>query len=206
MRDAMIQSQLPARMICIATRKRVPVSVRVAFPAASLQVEVAETQIRPEQNPHSHQMMSMSGNQILNTSDLNYRGGSSPLDYIYLFEALGSLMDMPGVIQSPLISEQDDQGRGRQRIVLTDLAMRALRDVFQENCAESAPGMGQREIEVYLHRSGVDNVSSQKIVDMMAKYPTTHDGSGSKGMNYLSLEGFLAYYRDYAQTNEFKVR
>jgi hypothetical protein len=30
-------------------------------------------------------------------------------------------------------------------------------------------------------------------------------GNGSKGMNYLSLEGFLAYYRDSSQSNEARV-
>ena len=115
-------------------------------------------------------------------------------------------MGIPGIVQVPLLAEQDDQGRGRQRVVLTDTAMHALREIFQENCADSAPGMGQREIETYLHRSGVDNVSSQKIIDMMAKYPTTQSGNGSKGLNFLSLEGFLAYYRDFSQSNEIKVR
>lgn len=205
MRKAIINCLLPARLICIVTRQRVHATLRTYFPAASLRTEVAETQLRPEHNLHSHQMLSMGGNQVLPPHDVNYRGGTSAFDYIYLFEALGCLMGIPGIVQSPLIAEQDDQGRGRQRIALADPAMHALREVFQESCADSAPGMGQREIELYLHRSGVDNVSSQKIIDMMAKYPTTQSGNGAKGLNFLSLEGFLAYYRDFSQTNEVKV-
>jgi ubiquitin carboxyl-terminal hydrolase 9/24 len=203
---AVVNCLLPARLICIVTRQRVHPILRMYFPAASVRTEVAETQLRPEQNPHSHQMMPMGGNHILPPPDLHYRGGTSPFDYIYLFESLGCLMGIPGIIQAPLLAEQDDQGRGRQRIELSDPAMHALREVFHENCAEYAPGMSQREIEAYLYRSGVDNVSSQKIIEMMAKYPSTQSGNGSKGSNYLSLEGFLAYYRDFSQTNEVKVR
>jgi len=206
-RNAMIECLIPARLICIIGRNRVPNILKAAFPAATVPIEVAETQIRPEQNPHSHHhLMPMTGNQGLNPSDMNYRGGS-PMDYLSAFEAIGCLMGIPGIINAPLIVEHDDQGRGRQRIVLTDSATRALREIFQEWCAESAPGMGQREIEVYLHRSGLENVSPQKIVDMMAKYPTTTtSGNGTKGVSYLSLEGFLAYYRDCSQSNETKVR
>ena len=163
--------------------------------------------MRPEQNPHAHhQLMPMTANQVLNPAEMNYRGGSSPMEYLYLFESLGCLMRIPGVPHAPLVVEHDDQGRGRQRIVLTDSAMHALREIFQEQCADSAPGMGQREIEKYLHRTGLENVSPQKIMDMMAKYPTTTGGgNGSKGVSYLSLEGFLAYYRDCSQTNEVRV-
>jgi ubiquitin carboxyl-terminal hydrolase 9/24 len=205
MRNALLACLLPARMICIVTRQSVHATLRAYFPAASLRTDVAETQVRPEQNAHSHQIISMGNNQVLPPPDVSYRGGTSAFDYIHLFEALGNMMGIPGIMQAALIVEQDDQVRGRHRTVLTEPAMNALREVFQENCAESAPGMGQREIEAYLHRSGVD-VSQQKIIDMMAKYPTTHNGNDTKGLNFLSLEGFLAYYRDFSQTNEVKVR
>ena len=208
-RDAMIQCLLPPRLICLVAKHGTPPDLKLAFPAASVSLEVAETQTRHEQSPHSHQLMPMGNNQVLTTSEMNYRGGNSFTDYISVFEAIGCLMNIPGFPQADLIAEHDDQGRGRQRILLTEPAMQALRDVFQESCAEGAPGMGQREIQRYLHRSGVDNVSPQKIMDMMAKYPTTtttmESGNGSKGMSYLSLEGFLAYYRDSSQSNEARV-
>jgi hypothetical protein len=206
MRNAIVNCLLPARLICIVARQRVHATLRTYFPASSVRTEVAETQLRPEQNPHSHQMMPMGGNQAVLTPDVNYRGGTSAFDYTYLFETLGCLMGIPGILQAPLTAEQDEQCRGRQKIELSDPATEALREVFHENCAEHAPGMGQREIEAYLFRSGVDNVSSQKIIEMMAKYPTTQSGNEAKGSNYLSLEGFLAYYRDFSQTNEVKVR
>jgi hypothetical protein len=167
-------------------------------------IEVAETQMRAEQNPTSH-MMPMSGNQVLNPAEMNYRGGGSPMDHLPLFEALGCLLGLRGVIHAPLVIETEEVGRGRQRILLSDQAAAALRDVFDESCAPSAVGMGQREIEAYLQRCGVDSatVPTQKIVDIMAKYPTT--GGNGKATSSLSLEGFLAYYRDTAQTNEIRV-
>jgi ubiquitin carboxyl-terminal hydrolase 9/24 len=204
LRRAIVESLIPARLLCLVIRERAPAALRAAFPGASVAVEVAETQMRAEQNP-APQMMSLSGSQVLNPSDMNYRGGGSPTDYLSLFEALGSLLGIRGVIHAPLVVEVDDAARGRQRIALSEQASAALRDVFEESCAVDAVGMGQREIEMYLQRCGVDSVPTQKIVDIMAKYPTTSGGNGSKGPSYLSLEGFLAYYRDTAQTNEVRV-
>jgi ubiquitin carboxyl-terminal hydrolase 9/24 len=204
LRQAMIASLIPARLCCLVARDRAPTAVRVAFPGASVAAEVAETQMRAEQNP-APQMMSMSGNAVLNPPDMNYRGGGSPIDYLHLFEALGCLLGVRGLVHAPLVVEIDEAGRGRQRIALSEQATAALRVVFKESCAPGAVGMGQREIEAYLQRCGVDSVPTQKIIDIMAKYPTTVDGNGDKGSNYLSLEGFLAYYRDTVQSNEVRV-
>jgi ubiquitin carboxyl-terminal hydrolase 9/24 len=204
-RSAMISSQMPARLTCLVVRERAPAALRAAFPGSSVSIEVAETQMRAEQNPTSH-MMSLSG-QVLNPSEMNYRGGGSPIDHLPLFEAVGCLLGLRGVIQAPLVIETEETPRGRQRIALSDQAAAALREVFEESKSPGAIGLGHREIEVYLSRCGVDSASvpPQKIVDIMAKYPTTGGGNGSKGASYLSLEGFLAYYRDTAQTNEVRV-
>ena len=206
LRDGMIASQIPARLICLVVRERSSAQLRAAFPGSSVSIEVAETQMRAEQNPTSH-MMPLSNNQVLNASDMNYRGGGSPVDHIPLFEALGCLLGLRGVLHAPLVVEMDEAIRGRQRVGLTDDAIAALREVFEESRAPGTVGMGQREIESYLSLCGVDSssVPPQKIVDIMTKYPTTGGGNGSKGASYLSLEGFLAYYRDTAQTNEVRV-
>lgn len=204
LRKAMVDSLVPARLTCLVVRERGPAALRAAFPGASVAIEVAETQMRAEQNP-SPVCMSLSGNQVLNPSDMNYRGGGSPIDYLSLFEALGCLLRIRGVVHAPLVIEVDEAIRGRQGVTLSDQAASALRVVFEESCAPSAIGMGQREIELYLQKCGVDSVPTQKIVDIMAKYPTATSGSASKGSSYLSLEGFLAYYRDTAQTNDVRV-
>jgi hypothetical protein len=205
LRKAMIESLVPARLICSVIRERSPLPLRVAFPGASVAVDVAETQMRAEQNP-APQMMTLSGNSVLNPVDMNYRGGGSPIDYLFLFEALGCLLGTKGVVSVPLVVQIDEPLRGRQRLALTDQAIAALTVVFEESCGPSTIGMGQHEIEAYLQRCGVDQVPTQKIVDIMAKYPTTTvDGNGNKGGNYLSMDGFLAYYRDTAQSNEVRV-
>jgi ubiquitin carboxyl-terminal hydrolase 9/24 len=205
-REAIIESLIPARLLCVIIRQRAPSALRVAFPAATVSLEVAETQMRPEQMQSQHSM-GMSGSQGLNNSEMNFQS-TSPADYLSLFEALAALMGIHGALCAPLIVEQDDQGRGRQRIVLSDACTQALRDIFQESCSPSAPGMGRREIEIYLQKTGVaESVPPQQIMDIMAKYPTTMttDGNGSKGTSFLSLDGFLAYYRDTSQTNEARV-
>lgn len=198
LRRAMIESLIPARLICSVVRERAPAALRAAFPGASVSAEVAETQIRPESNS-SPSIMSMSGNPSINQTDGNYRGGNSPLDYLSLFEALGCLLSIRGIIHAPLVVEFEES-RGRPRLSLSDHAVGALRELFKECCAPNAAGMGKREIEAYLQKCGIDSVNlpAQKIDDIMAKYPTT-------GGNYLSLDGFLAYYQDTAQTNEMRV-
>lgn len=204
LRQAMIASLIPARLCCLVARDRVPPAVRVAFPGASVASEVAETQMRAEQNP-APQMMSLSGSAVLNQPDMNYRGGGSPLDFLHLFEALGCLLGVRGLVHAPLVVEIDETGRGRQRIALSEQAAAALRIVFKESCAPGAIGMGQREIEAYLQRCGVEPVPTQKIIDIMAKYPSAVDGNGDMASNFLSLEGFLAYYRDTVQSSEVRV-
>jgi hypothetical protein len=151
----------------------------------------------------------MGSGQLMGASDRNSRsavsGSPDGLDFLTLFEAFGSLLGVKGSMLAPLY-EAEETVRGRQRIVLTKRAADALTLIFQESCSMPEAGMGQREIELYLKRTRVDSasVSPQKIIDILAKY--TAEGSGSKGSNLLSVDGFLAYYRDTAQSNESRVR
>jgi hypothetical protein len=151
----------------------------------------------------------MGSGQLMGASDRNSRSAASGspggLDFLTLFEAFGSLLGVKGVMLAPLVYEAEETVRGRQRIVLTKRAADALTLIFQESCSVPEAGMGQREIELYLKRTRVDSasVSPQKNIDILAKY--TAEGSGSKGSNLLSVDGFLAYYRDTAQSNESRV-
>lgn len=126
------------------------------------------------------------------------------MDYIYLYEALGCLMGLKGVVQVPLVHEIEDASRTRPRIVLSEYTSNALQQLFEECCGPNSTGMGQHEIESYLQKCGLDSIPTQKIIDIMAKYPPSTPGG--KGTNTLSLEGFLAYYQDTAQSNELRVR
>ena len=121
------------------------------------------------------------------------------MDFIYLFEALGCMMGVKGIVQAPLVLEVEDVARARARVVLSEYTVNALKQLFEECCGPNSTGMGQREIEGYLQKCGIDAIPTQKIVDIMAKYPT------SSGGGKLSLEGFLAYYQETAQSNELRV-
>ena len=206
-RRPMIECQIPARIIALIARDRTPTVLRVAFPGSSVAPDVATTQMRPESNPNVH-TMHMSGNSVLNASDLNSPRGPSLNEYILLFEALACLAGIKGMNHATLIiRETDDVVRGRQWLSPTDEVVRALSIIFQECCAQGAPGMGQREIELYLIRSGADigAVSTQKIHDMLSKYPTTSSTDKDRA-TYLSLEGFIAYYRDCVQNDDIRLR
>ena len=200
LRSALIESLIPARLVCTIVKDQSPEIVRVAFPGSSMASEVAETQIRPETH-HSTQMMSMGGNHVMNSTDSNYnRGGASPQGFLTLFEALGCLLGIQGIVHAPLVVEVDDPVRCHH-FTLNDHTVSALRHIFHEWCAPNAAGMDKRDIETYLQKCGIDmiNLPGQKIDEIMAKFPTA-------GGNHLSLEGFLAYYQDMAQTNERRVR
>jgi ubiquitin carboxyl-terminal hydrolase 9/24 len=208
LREAMIAAEFPARLICLVCRDRTQSVLRTAFPGATVSFAAAETQSRAETNPSAH-LMPMGSGQLMGASDRNSRSAASGspggLDFLTLFEAFGSLLGVKGVMLAPLVYEAEETVRGRQRIVLTKRAADALTLIFQESCSVPEAGMGQREIELYLKRTRVDSasVSPQKIIDILAKY--TAEGSGSKGSNLLSVDGFLAYYRDTAQSNESRV-
>ena len=207
LRRPMVDAQIPARIIALIARERTPTYLKVAFPGASVSSDVASTQMRPESNPNVH-MMHLSGNAVLNTSDLNNQRGPGHNEYILLLEALACLAGIKGINRATLVvREADDVVRGRQWLNLTEEAVKALSIIFHESCAKGAPGMGQREIELYLIRSNADTVgvSTQKIVDMLSKYPTTSSTDNDR-VTYLSLEGFIAYYRDCVQSNDLRLR
>jgi len=201
---------VPARLAALVVSDRSPDPMRLAFPGASVSRETAQTQMRQESSTVAH-VMPMGGNHVMNTTDMNSRGhgNPSPMDYLSLFEAIGCLAHMRGSILHPLLVETDEATRGRSRLVLNKQFKDALTTIFHESCAAGAPGMGQREIDLYLNRCGVDSASvpQQKLMDLMAKYPVTDSGNGSKS-NYFSLDGFLAYYEDIAQNSsqDAKVR
>jgi ubiquitin carboxyl-terminal hydrolase 9/24 len=207
LRRAMIDCQIPARIIALLTRERTPTYLKNAFPGSSVSLDVAATQMRPESNPNVH-MMHMTGNSVLNSSDLNNPRGPGHNEYMLLLEALACLAGIKGINHATLvIRESDDVVRGRQWLSLTEEAVRALSIIFRECCAEGAPGMGQREMEMYLIRSSADAtaVTTPKILDMLSKYPTTSSTDKDR-TTYLSLEGFIAYYRDCIQTNDSRLR
>jgi len=201
LREAIIESLIPARMICFVNRRKSSPSLISAFPGASVSLETAEYDAKPE---HSHYM---NGNQVMNPPDLNFRGNSGTINYtpLSLFESLGKLMGIPHLNQATLIFEQHE--RGRKDWFLSKKAESALSKIFEESCAGSAQGMGQREIEEYLHKCGHGNVASQRIIDIIAKYNAMpYGGNSSKVSNYLNLTGFLNYYRDAAQREDGRVR
>lgn len=198
--EAMRQAEIPARLTCLVSRDKSPISWRVAFPGASVALEVVESQMRQDTNPDAR-LLPLGGNQMITSVEKS----PMPSDYLSLFEALCRLVGMKGLVLAPLLVETE-QPRGRPTLTLTAAATSALTTIYRESCTAGMPGMGQREVDYYLQRCGVDSTSvpRQKIIDIMAKYPCT-DLTG-KGGPFLSLEGFLAYYCEISQTQEASVR
>lgn len=202
--------QVPARLICLVIRDKARSSLRLSFPGASMPFDVADSQARPETNPSAH-LLPMTSSQMMN-NDINQRSpsGGVPVasDFLILFEALCVMLGMKSLILAPLVVENTEQSRGRAIMSLTESASKALGTIYQESCSSSASGMSQQDIEAYLHCCGLDSssVPTQKILDILTKYPSNKGSNARNGTFYLGLEGFLAYYRDTAQTNEARVR
>jgi len=200
----MTAALVPVRLIALAVRDRLlPPHVRLMFPGASVSIEAAHTQTRPETNPSAH-LMAMSQNHMMHGSDSNTPRGPGAQDFSAVLEALSCIAGIPGSSHVSLVHDTGEMTRGRRRYTLTDAAIQVLSIVFEEYSVSG--GMNQRDIESYLHRCGVDTsqVSSQKILDTLAKYHTT--AGGTPGAIHLNLDGFLAYYRDSVQSNDVRLR
>jgi len=204
LRRPIMDSQMPARLVAIIAREP-PTALRAYFPGASVSPDLASTQLRAESNPLPH-AMPMSSNQVLNTSDMNGPRLPNASDFMALLEALAHLIGLPMATQAPVVRETEDPARNRQWYTLTEGAIKALGTIFDEWC-KGAPGMSQREIDSYLRRCGVDqgHVPQQKIHDMLSKYSTTGGADTERGV-YLSLEGFISYYRDCIQQDDKRLR
>jgi ubiquitin carboxyl-terminal hydrolase 9/24 len=183
-------------------------ALRCSFPGACLSFEVVESQLRLETN-HSSYLYPLTNSQGMN-SDVSHRGSAVPVfgEYTSLFEALGILNGINFLTLAPIVVEESEHDRGRPYLSLSDKASKALSTIFEENSSSSGPSMNQQDIELYLSRCGLvpTSVPTQKILDILTKYPSTN-GNGTRSSGFsLSLEGFLAYYRDTAQTNESRAR
>ena len=210
LRMALIESQYPARFISFLIRDRAHPLLRAAFPGSSMSHEVAEALVKNETPPSSH-MLPLTGNAVGGGVSNGTNNSSLPsiIDRLNLLDALGCMIEVPGVKRTALVGETDVLSKGRSFVALTVMAQEALSLIFNES-KSSVHGMGQRDIQNYMQTCGLDTsvVPQQKIASILNKYPSTSiiGNDSGKECRYLSLDGFLQYYRDTAQTNESQVR
>jgi len=199
LRAALIQAQVPARLICLMIREKAPLFLRTSMPGSSLSQDIAEAMTRPETSLSSHLLPLAGGSVGIGPSVSSNNNNSSipaPSDHMNSLEALASILGIGGVKSAPLTFETGDFVKGRPIVDLTNAAQDALTVVFNE-CAPNSGEMEQRDIMNYLKLCGL-SVPQQRIINILNKY-----GKGSK---FLTLEGFLLYYRDTSQSNEMQVR
>jgi ubiquitin C-terminal hydrolase len=204
-RRAIQAALIPARLVAIVARDSLcPAHYRRLFPGSSISHEAAATQMRHET---IHSLVSMAGSHLHNSDTATSRI-TPHSDYGSLFEALANVAGLPGCTQAPLIHDTGEVVRNRRRYALNEASVTALTEVFEEYCPPGAPGMGHRDIERYLIQTKVDlnQFPPQRIQDILNKYSSPTTGSGVAASRYLSLEGFLAYYRDIIQTNDGRLR
>lgn len=205
LRNAMVAAQIPARLVCIITKERSPFYLRSAFPGASVSHEIAEAMLKAETTPSSH-LLPLAGGAV--GTSVNAVGGNAsipgPSDFIHLLEALGCIIGVHCVRRVPLISETGDFSKGRALLDLSHETKTALTIIFNESMTASACGMSQNDILKYMRLCGVDanTVPPKKVANILAKYATTGGIDAGKEARFLTLDGFLDYYRDTAQSDD----
>jgi hypothetical protein len=196
-RQAMIESQIPARILALILREKSPRSLRLSFPGASISTEMAEALAKPETQSVSHLLPIGASNLGMNHST-NLQS-PSPSDHIGHVEYLAAVMGIDGIQSANLIYETGSYVKGRCVVALTKLAQEAFIDIFNDNAPEDKL-MGHRDIFNFMKQCGLDpsNIPQQRITNILNRY-----GNDAK---LLTLEGFLAYYRDICQSDELQVR
>ena len=109
---------------------------------------------------------------------------------------------MQWVKQEAVSSETGEVIRGRAIIALSPHAVESLTALFNESKRSIPNGMSKRDIENYMKTCGLDNVPPQRIEGVFNKHSVVNENDGSRVLN---LHGFLAYYRDVAQSCENQV-
>ncbi|GKY93461.1 hypothetical protein MPSEU_000313600 [Mayamaea pseudoterrestris] len=200
LRKSLIAALIPMRLLGIILRDRLqPIDLQDAFPGACVSLETANSQTRPESG-HGHSI-SMTGNHM-NSND---SGRGPNIDYLVLFECLSCIASLPGAVKAILVVDSGELIRGRRRYILTDAAVQALTAVFHEHCPQGSSGMARRDLEAYLSQCGAETVHTinQRVSDMMKRSAIDDTAHGPK---YLTLTGFLAYYRDVVQNDDSQLR
>lgn len=206
LRNAMIEAQIPARLVALAVRERSPFHVRAAFPGASVSLAVAEAMLKAETTPSSH-LMPMSGGAA--GGNVNAQGGNatmpSPSDYLHLLEALACIAGVRHARRTLVVAETGEFTKGRPLYDLTIEAREALTIIFRESVSvPAAGGMSHGDVVRYMRQCGVEanNITAQKVSQILAKYETTGGVVNEKEARFLTLDGFLEYYRDTTQSND----
>ena len=198
-RDALLASQIPARLICTVLREKSHPLLRNAFPGASLSADIVEQTTKPEFAPSSH-LLPLSSNSVGIGSNINSSGPASgapsPADHSKAIEALAAIIGVKGMNFVPLVSETGRFLKNRPLVDLTPAAKKVLSDLFVEN--SSQPGvMTQKDVLYFIKFCSGGDVPQQRIANMLNKY--------GKDSNCLTLEGFLAHYREASQSSEHEV-
>ncbi len=196
LREAMNEAQFPARLTCLAIRDKSHSLMRHSFPGASVSFEIVEALSKQETSSSSLIHM---GNPGMNSGQSSYI--PSAHNQIILLEAIGCLLNMQWVKQEPICFETGEVNRGRAMIALSDKAVEALTIMFHDCKRDSVEGLTKTDIEHCMSFFRVD-VPPQRIESAFNRHAVVDENDGTK---ILPLYGFLAYYRDLAQTSEHQV-
>ncbi len=189
LRDAMVESHFVTRLVCLAIAENSPSSLKCKFPGSTISPEVVGMISRDESQSSLRCGMS--------NSDVHGHGGGSAQ---LLVESVGCLLGMPWVKQEAISYETGEVIRGRALKSLSPRAIDALTAVFEESKPPSSHGMTPRDVQLYLQKFG-QHVPPQRIEQIFSR----HALDEQNGIRLLTLKGFLAYYRDAVQNNEFQV-
>lgn len=193
MRNALIAAQFPARLICLILRGNTRSELRKIFPGPSMPPEITEAIAKIETNTSAN-LLPLSGSVPYAAPCV---GAPSPLDHLHTYEALAILMGVEGSERMPLYRESGTSNKGKTLIELTVPAQNVFTLIFNE--FSSQPGvMDQRDVVRLLQRCGV---TASNIHNRVTKMLNSYGDDSSM----MSLNGFLAYFRDNCTINEAQI-
>ena len=223
-RDLLYVIQVPSLIICLIIRDEAPEILLKTFPGSCLSVEQSEILSRGvcdlSSSSHLPMLTSLTGiqnqtNSVTSAQLANFQVNTN--DLIQLLEAICGILGIKGCETTPLIyneacqeSVSTSRTNSRNSNVATKLtpkakaALTVIFNEFRNQAGLDRTGLSQSSIQKYMERCGFDNVHPQKIASLLSKY-STDSGEGVKINRRLSLEGFLAYYRDSSASNDSQV-
>eukprot|EP00587_Corethron_hystrix_P001458 CAMPEP_0113316594 /NCGR_PEP_ID=MMETSP0010_2-20120614/11815_1 /TAXON_ID=216773 ORGANISM="Corethron hystrix, Strain 308" /NCGR_SAMPLE_ID=MMETSP0010_2 /ASSEMBLY_ACC=CAM_ASM_000155 /LENGTH=1282 /DNA_ID=CAMNT_0000173357 /DNA_START=1 /DNA_END=3846 /DNA_ORIENTATION=+ /assembly_acc=CAM_ASM_000155 len=202
-KEALIVCQIPGRLICLALKENSPRTLKEAFPGSSMPVDVFESSSIGFTSPHSMVLSNTNATVVGPHSGVANATSSlrtQTIDYDYLFEALGHLLNVKGAKKVPLLEESIESPP--ECVIFTQEARNALATIFDET-ADCTKGMAMHDIQAYMKKIDMNSVTSFQVKSILTKYDTFVNNDG---LRCLSLDGFLDYYLDNAQKNELQVR
>ena len=200
-KGALIEAQIPARLVCIAVRHNSEPYMQEFFPAASMKYDVVELVTKSEIQPSNHMIHMNNSHRPHGAS----QGNPNPSDLVSLFEGLGCLLGDRFLKRAPLLTGNSSPSKASPTMDFTEKAKDAVAIIYGE-FETNELGIGERDMCNYLLMTCGGQNAPQRWQKIVESFNTVAGVELGREVRYLSLDGFTQYCLDSAQRNEPQFR